>query len=300
MVLVAAMTMALMAIAGVAAAATINGTSGNDVLTGTSGKDTIQGFAGDDRISGFAGGDVIVGGPGVDVLAGNRGNDKIDAVDGERDFITCGAGDDDVRADPIDSVALDCEDVRIVTDPDTPPGGEDGTDCSDNIDNDGDGKIDFPEDTGCSGPDDNTETPGNNPPGDGGVDCDDNLDNDGDGDVDFPEDQGCTSATDPLETGGGSNPQCNDGVDNDGDGKIDFGQDRGCASLEDNTENSDGNGGGDDGTICHKPDTPAEKTMTVNSSAMKGHLGHGDTLGPCDGDTSDNRANKAGKHKHKH
>lgn len=47
-------------------------------------------------------------------------------------------------------------------------------------------------------------------------------------------------------------------------------------------------GGGDDGggnngstTICHKPGTPAEKTMTLPESALSGHLGHGDTMGAC-------------------
>src|SRR5918997_511586 len=34
-------------------------------------------------------------------------------------------------------------------------------------------------------------------------------------------------------------------------------------------------------TICHKPGTPAEKTMDVPVSALRGHLGHGDTLGEC-------------------
>jgi hypothetical protein len=36
-------------------------------------------------------------------------------------------------------------------------------------------------------------------------------------------------------------------------------------------------------TICHKPGTPAEKTKIIPQSALKGHLGHGDTLGPCRG-----------------
>jgi hypothetical protein len=35
-------------------------------------------------------------------------------------------------------------------------------------------------------------------------------------------------------------------------------------------------------TICHKPGTPAEKTMEVPHSAVEGHLGHGDRLGPCE------------------
>ena len=34
-------------------------------------------------------------------------------------------------------------------------------------------------------------------------------------------------------------------------------------------------------TICHKPGTPAEKTKQVPEPAVKGHLGHGDHLGPC-------------------
>lgn len=34
-------------------------------------------------------------------------------------------------------------------------------------------------------------------------------------------------------------------------------------------------------TICHKPGTPAQQTMTLPASAVPGHLGHGDTEGPC-------------------
>ncbi len=34
-------------------------------------------------------------------------------------------------------------------------------------------------------------------------------------------------------------------------------------------------------TICHKPGTPAQKTMEVPDSAVAGHIGHGDALGPC-------------------
>jgi hypothetical protein len=34
--------------------------------------------------------------------------------------------------------------------------------------------------------------------------------------------------------------------------------------------------------ICHKPGTPAEKTLKVPQSAVAGHLGHGDHLGKCD------------------
>ncbi len=34
-------------------------------------------------------------------------------------------------------------------------------------------------------------------------------------------------------------------------------------------------------TVCHKPGTPAEKTMTLPAPAVQAHLGHGDTPGPC-------------------
>jgi hypothetical protein len=34
-------------------------------------------------------------------------------------------------------------------------------------------------------------------------------------------------------------------------------------------------------TICHKPGTPAEKTLVVATPAVSAHLVHGDTLGPC-------------------
>jgi hypothetical protein len=34
-------------------------------------------------------------------------------------------------------------------------------------------------------------------------------------------------------------------------------------------------------TICHKPGTPAERTLSVASSAVAAHLAHGDVEGPC-------------------
>lgn len=64
--------------------------------------------------------------------------------------------------------------------------------CSDGMDNDGDGQIDFPADKGCSAADDNDEA-------DPAV-CADGIDNDGDGLIDFPADKGCTSSDDSDET----------------------------------------------------------------------------------------------------
>lgn len=34
-------------------------------------------------------------------------------------------------------------------------------------------------------------------------------------------------------------------------------------------------------TICHKPGTPAQKTLEIPIQALKGHLGHGDAIGAC-------------------
>lgn len=34
-------------------------------------------------------------------------------------------------------------------------------------------------------------------------------------------------------------------------------------------------------TLCHKPGTPAQKTLIVSANAVNGHLGHGDSLGAC-------------------
>jgi prepilin-type N-terminal cleavage/methylation domain-containing protein len=47
------------------------------------------------------------------------------------------------------------------------------------------------------------------------------------------------------------------------------------------TDDDDSSADPDDVTICHKPGAAAAKTMTVEPSALSGHLGHGDTLGSC-------------------
>lgn len=98
--------------------------------------------------------------------------------------------------------------------------------CSDGLDNDGDGFTDFPADPGCLSPTDNNEA---DP-------CNDGIDNDGDGFIDFGSDPGCSSATDSSETS-----QCEDGVNNDGteDALIDYPADPDCSSPADNSEQSD-------------------------------------------------------------
>ncbi|MFH0797780.1 MAG: hypothetical protein V1906_00025 [Candidatus Woesearchaeota archaeon] len=115
------------------------------------------------------------------------------------------------------------------------------TQCSDSIDNDGDGKVDM-SDPGCESPQDDDEfnwyfyplkpfdyfMPFHLP------ECSDLKDNDGDGKVDML-DPGCSSPSDDDETNTVHVPQCSDKRDNDGDGLVDM-LDPGCSSPSDDDE----------------------------------------------------------------
>ena len=105
--------------------------------------------------------------------------------------------------------------------------------CEDGIDNDGDGKIDWPFDPGCgsSTQDAKEDDPANL------AACADGDDDDGDGKVDFPADPGCSSAADPTEQTS-TITQCSDGVDNDtpADGAADYPRDLDCAYASDTSE----------------------------------------------------------------
>jgi hypothetical protein len=92
--------------------------------------------------------------------------------------------------------------------------------CENGLDDDGDGTIDFGEDPGCDGPDDDSERSAS-------LACDDGTDDDGDGLVDYPADPGCRDPAASRE-----HAACQDGLDNDGDGRIDF---DGGASLNGGT-----------------------------------------------------------------
>jgi len=107
--------------------------------------------------------------------------------------------------------------------------------CNNGIDDDRDGKIDYPEDSGCSGPGDNDETDTSL----GLIACSDGIDNDGDGKIDYPDDPGCETFLDPSELN--PNIQCDNGQDDDGDGKVDYRPvqgvgDPGCEDPWDNDE----------------------------------------------------------------
>jgi|GEM_PF-6213356 len=107
--------------------------------------------------------------------------------------------------------------------------------CSDGIDNDGDGLKDFPADLGCTSANDNTEAP--NPP------------------VEPPPPP-------PVVT------QCSDGIDNDSDGKVDL-LDPGCSGPTDSDETdsppSPPSGGGND-----SPSTPPTGSGPTNSGSSRG------------------------------
>ncbi len=107
--------------------------------------------------------------------------------------------------------------------------------CNDNIDNDGDGRVDYPNDPGCSSPTDNDEY---NTIVNTVYQCNDGYDNDGDGLRDYPSDPGCSSYIDDSEYNTVINYtyQCNDGYDNDGDGLRDYPSDPGCSSYTDDSE----------------------------------------------------------------
>ena len=70
--------------------------------------------------------------------------------------------------------------------------------CNDGLDDDSDTKIDYPNDPGCSTPDDDTET--DTCPGAGCPECGDGLDNDNDTKIDYPMDTTCKAAGDSSES----------------------------------------------------------------------------------------------------
>jgi hypothetical protein len=122
--------------------------------------------------------------------------------------------------------------------------------CGNGVDDDHDGKIDFPADPGCAAPDDDDEADPPMPP-----QCADMNDNDFDGQIDFPDDPDCESAGDPDES---SPPECGDGRDNDQDGKIDL-ADPGCTNLNDFSEfNAPACHNGQDDDMDGKVDYPAD------------------------------------------
>ena len=99
--------------------------------------------------------------------------------------------------------------------------------CSNGIDDDFDGRVDYPTDPGCASEIDNDESDPDVLP-----ECSDGIDNDGDMLADFGFDPDCVAAFDDLE----ATAQCKNGLDDDGDGLVDFPDDPGCELPGDNNE----------------------------------------------------------------
>ena len=102
---------------------TVSGGDGADSLTNsTSTPSTLSGGDGNDSLEGGFANDTLRGNQGVDSLSGRAGDDFIDVRGDRSDIVTCGAGDDTVRADGADLVASDCETVDRGGAPPPPPG----------------------------------------------------------------------------------------------------------------------------------------------------------------------------------
>ncbi len=71
--------------------------------------------------------------------------------------------------------------------------------CSDGLDDDADGDIDYPDDPGCANPEDPDELD-DCPSGPMCPDCADGIDNDGDGSTDYPADTSCSAASGAIES----------------------------------------------------------------------------------------------------
>ena len=96
------------------------------------------------------------------------------------------------------TVTTDIDSFYIYYDYTSKVGG--GCQCQDGRDNDGDGKIDYPDDPGCSAPIDDDERDDSEPVDEFVPECADGIDNDEDGLIDFPDDPGCYSSKDNSET----------------------------------------------------------------------------------------------------
>jgi hypothetical protein len=155
------------------------------------------------------------------------------------------------------------------------PGTPDGipqTVCTDGVDNDGDGSIDFPAAPGC---DDQLDTDEANSPIPA---CNDTRDNDADGKIDYPFDPGCIS---PLQNSegdtcptGDSCPRCGNGIDDDNDGRTDYPEDDGCFAAGDTDEYAiDPNACGAGITVTHLTSSTATGTLMGTPSNLSGSCG---------------------------
>lgn len=107
-------------LSGTTAGDRLRGLAGNDVLNGLDGPDCLDGGPGNDKLNGGPGKDSLVGGTGNDRLTGGtgvnkysagRGNDTVNARNGSKETVDCGAGKDSGVADKKDKLR-GCERVK--------------------------------------------------------------------------------------------------------------------------------------------------------------------------------------------
>ena len=147
--------------------------------------------------------------------------------------------------------------------------------CSNGLDDDNDGLVDYPNDPGCSNAQDNTETSSS-------LVCDNGLDESNDRDTlaDYrlsAWDPGCTNATDSSEIDG----ECDDNIDSGDRDTLSDATDPGCTSTSDQTE-TDGE--------CDDNVDSASDADSLGDASDPGCTSTSDTSeidGQCD-DNSDN------------
>jgi Ca2+-binding RTX toxin-like protein len=97
---------------GAAGADKLTGGDGNDTLFGGRGNDVLSGGKGNDALDGGKGNDKLTGGPGANKYSGGDGNDSINARNGKKETVNCGAGKkDSATVDKRDKVK-GCEKVK--------------------------------------------------------------------------------------------------------------------------------------------------------------------------------------------
>jgi Ca2+-binding RTX toxin-like protein len=106
--------------------------AGNDTIGASEGNDSAFGGLGNDSLSGGEGDDLLVGGAGADTIAGGAGDDRVSGGAGSDLYVFGVGGGHDVISEPTfaltdDELQSGIGPVYVVTDGDTPLGGETDT-----------------------------------------------------------------------------------------------------------------------------------------------------------------------------
>ena len=92
---------------------TVEGGDDDDRVQGGTDQDHVDGGSGKDLVRGVGGEDKVVGGTGKDTIRAGGGNDKVNSVDGFKDKVKCGLGNDRAKVDDKDVVNDDCNHVSV-------------------------------------------------------------------------------------------------------------------------------------------------------------------------------------------